>query len=89
MTSKTTYPEHEKLKALGGKSQVVGDFLVWLEEQGFVICEPTGNQVDNLWVPLGASLEWLLAEHFEIDPEKLETEKRQMLDELRAANSTP
>lgn len=38
------------------------------------------------WYPLNYSIEKLLAEYFEIDLNKLEKEKRQMLDEIRNAN---
>jgi hypothetical protein len=31
------YPEHEKLRALDGKNDVVGDFIEWLREHGYVI----------------------------------------------------
>ena len=76
------YPEHEKLKALGGANQIVGDFIGWLSEQGIELCERTRRR-DEL-VPCGKSRDDLLAEFFDIDTEKLEDEKRQMLDELRA-----
>ena len=31
------YPEHEKLKALGGGNQTIGDFIEWLGENGLMI----------------------------------------------------
>jgi len=35
MTDKgrSEYPEHEKLRAVVGKSQTIGDFLEWLEDE--------------------------------------------------------
>jgi hypothetical protein len=69
------YPEHEKLQEIRDQSQKCGEFLEWLEEQGYV--EITARK----------SLTSLLAEFFEIDEEKLEREKRRMLDRLRSAHA--
>jgi len=33
------YPEHEKLRALEGKNDVVGEFLEWLGQQGYLIAK--------------------------------------------------
>lgn len=33
------YPEHEKLKALGGANETIGDFLQWLDQHGYTVCE--------------------------------------------------
>lgn len=32
MSEQAKYPEHEKLRALGGKNQETGDFLEWLKD---------------------------------------------------------
>src|SRR6266516_6765252 len=34
-----TYPEHEKLKAVKDASQAIGEFIEWLGENGYHICE--------------------------------------------------
>jgi hypothetical protein len=44
------------------------------------------NYMPEGWYPLNYSIEKLLAEYFEIDLNKLESEKRQMLDEIRSKN---
>lgn len=75
-----TYPEHEKLKALNGHNQAVGEFLDWLSENGYVIAKWDGRG-DRL-VPTNEGFTTLMARHFEIDERRLEDEKQQMLDSL-------
>lgn len=91
------YPEHEKLHAVVEESQVCGEFLEWLQsEKGFSICrhvtdeERDARDSGGFWewngqelVPAPFVLHELLAEFFEIDLEKLEEEKLQMLKVLR------
>lgn len=75
------YTEHEKLKKIADKSQTVGEFLEWLQgEKGVTLAEYNRN--DNLY-PVRFSIQDLLAEFFEIDQNRLETEKQHMLEELR------
>lgn len=87
------YPEHEKLKAISDKSQEIGQFIDWLQyERGIVLAE---HGVDDNWTfGDGSNVLWptntptidLLADYFDIDLEKIENEKSQMLAEIRAAN---
>jgi hypothetical protein len=39
------YPEHEKLKGLGGSNQIVGDFIEWLGEHKIELAQwnPSGT----------------------------------------------
>lgn len=71
------FPEHEKLKLVADKSQVIGEFVGWLETKG-------------IWLESNArrtpAITQLLAEFFEIDLDVIETEKRAMLDLIRDAN---
>lgn len=74
------YPEHEKLKALGGANQIVGDFIEWLAENDYEIATVDKDGV----------LQWcflrrddLIAAHFGIDRNRLNDEKDAMLEELR------
>lgn len=69
---KEKYPEHAKLHAVKDKSQACGEFLRWLVEEKREF-EQTGF----------TGLQDLLAEFFEIDQNRLEREKQQMLEELR------
>jgi hypothetical protein len=76
------YPEHEKLKKIQDQSQICGEFLEWLNsEYEIVLCQSRGKL--DLYYPCSQSREKLLAEFFDIDLDKLETEKRQMLEEMR------
>lgn len=95
------YPEHEKLRLIKNKSQACGDFYEWLQEQGYVIAsrhvhtEGCTYEDHDDWKTCGmnegelfAALiprDSLLAKFFEIDQVKIEKEKLQMLEELRAA----
>jgi DNA polymerase III epsilon subunit-like protein len=76
------YPEHEKLKALNGANQIVGNFIEWLYEQHIDLAKWDG---DSLY-PINKSRDDLLAEHFGIDRNVLEQEKQAMLDEIRKMN---
>lgn len=80
------YPEHEKLRAISEKSQAIGEFIEWLaEDQGIQLCRLSGSRVDR-YAPNQQPITKLLALFFEIDLDVIETEKRKMLDELRASN---
>lgn len=120
------YPEHAKLLALrcpgkpddpfGSHNHLVGDFIGWLEAEGYVIarwrpvfctgcqepwtdftkdngkvvCEACGKEdawrSDDVLIPANKGVEFLLAGFFGIDQNRIETEKCQMLDEMRVAN---
>jgi hypothetical protein len=89
-------PECEKLKAVQEKSQAIGEFLEWLTtEKGYFIQESRTRiipaedslsgkaySVQNIG-PIRESWERLLAEFFEIDLDKVEQEKRALLEEIR------
>jgi len=96
----TATPEHEKLHKVQEKSQAIGEFLEWLtEEKRYSICQyvNTIGEVDcegeeirfpvKGYLPILERIEQLLAEYFDIDLDKLELEKRAMLDELRRPNA--
>jgi hypothetical protein len=80
------YPEHEKLKALNGANQIVGDFIGWLSAQGIVLASYGKGSYDDELFPTHKSRDDLLAEHFGIDRNVLEQEKRAMLGEMRKMN---
>lgn len=71
---KEPYPEHVKLKRIQKQSQTCGEFLEWLQEQDYVE------------LSIHKRLASILAEFFEIDENKLEQEKRAMLEACRQAN---
>ena len=97
MEGSMSYPEHEKLRAIGAKSQACGEFLDWLlGPQHYVFaeyhthseeCVVDGEKVccmakDSLH-PAPVNVRKLLAQFFSIDEEKLENEKRAMLRDLQ------
>lgn len=81
MSDTDPYPEHTKLSAVSGKSQTIGQFL---DSTGYVLAEY--REIDGYHepqlVPVDRSIQRVLAEHFEIDLNAIETEKRAMLAQL-------
>lgn len=76
------YPEHEKLKEVQEQSQIIGEFLEWLEfEKNYCLCE-CENKYDR-WLPVSENHIKLLGQYFNIDLNKLKQEKRQMLESLK------
>jgi len=73
------YPEHEKMHSVKEKSQAIGEFLEQIQSEGLVICDYHEHE----WSPISKGIEQILADYFEIDLNKIEREKRQMLDEMR------
>lgn len=72
-------PEHNKMVMVKHESQIVGDFLEWLDQQGMTIC----NLVEDYYCPVRLSREQLLAKYFGIDLDKIEQENRAILDYAR------
>lgn len=83
-----SYPEHEKLKKVAEQSQVIGEFVdIFLGGKGIMLAhyyefvDTGGKQLTTHGVP---AIDDLLAEFFDIDRDKLETEKRAMLEQARS-----
>lgn len=73
-------PEHDKLIALNGDDDTIGQFLDWLMyDSDYQVCEWLGGE----WVQTGKNTRQLLAEYFEIDMRALDAEKGVMLKALR------
>jgi sulfite reductase alpha subunit-like flavoprotein len=78
------YPEHDKLHEVKDKSQAIGEFLEWLgNEKRGVVCQYEDDS--DYPVPMPHNILQMLAEYFEIDLDKIEEEKQQMLEEMRKA----
>ena len=92
------YPECDKMKSVQPRSQLIGEFLEWLnQEKGVTLAKLHEHNADcfnedgerdcgmctQSFYPIRYTIENLLAEFFEIDLEKVEREKRAMLKELR------
>lgn len=81
------YPEHDKLALIHEQSRTCGEFLEWLESQGYTIKKWYGAGEGERragWGPRPL-INQLLAEFFDIDQAKIDEEKRAMLDAIRAA----
>lgn len=101
MRMKNKYPECEKLQAVHEESQKIGQFLDWLTgERGIYFCKfytleelleyDPGidyREEDAGFIRDYTPIQSLLAEYFEIDMDKVEEERRQILEELRRANN--
>jgi hypothetical protein len=79
------YPEHEKMQKVRAESQAQGEFLEWLEEQQIRLCKYVADEPGfrASFQPVHCRKESLLAQYHGIDLKKIESEKQQMLDELR------
>jgi len=78
------YPEHEKVRKVQDKSQIIGEFLYWLNStKGLSICRLGLHGRREEFLPICYPTTDLLGEFFEIDMKKLEKEKLKMLDSLR------
>lgn len=86
------YPMCEKLSSVREESQKIGEFLDWLSEREprIVLCVSEwhcGRQLNDYY-PAGISINKLLMEYFEIDENKLEAERRSILDGLFQVGGT-
>jgi len=94
-----TYPECDKLLAVKDQSQAIGGFLEWLNGEGIVLARPhvhgaectddngyySCQYQDDQLVPIYGPVDGLLAQHFGIDMNKVEKERREMLAAVRGA----
>jgi len=87
-------PELAKIAAVQEHSQLIGEFLEWLQYKKKIEfckphyhdkeCEKIGCRLrDGEFLPTSFKIQELLAEFFSIDLKKAEEEKRQLLKELR------
>lgn len=78
-------PEHDKLGQVREQSQACGEFLEWLgDAKKLVLC--FYDDESEQYQPSHPGVTRLLAEFFSIDQDKLEAEKRAMLDYLARLN---
>lgn len=96
--SQVATPELERMSAVKDDSHKLGEFIDWLrEEKGWLFAAyhkhdhecNRGHRCelrDDELVPQHTSIEKLLAEYFEIDLDKVEKEKRELLLAVRKDN---
>lgn len=75
------YPEHQKLKAVKEKAEIVGQFMDWIEEEGYLFARHCDD--DNELISCHLPREVTLARFFGINLGKIDAEKRAMLEECR------
>lgn len=82
------YPECEKLAAVSAESQKIGCFLDWLFENGMFIARyiKADGYRNEQAMPIDENIERLLARYFEIDLNKVENERRALIETLREAH---
>jgi hypothetical protein len=93
----TPRPECERLVKVAPYSQKIGEFLDWLDERGITLARPH-DHTEECYDSEGyracgvrsgdldyyyCSKEKLFAEFFEIDLNKVEEERRNLMEELR------
>jgi hypothetical protein len=80
------YPEHEKLSAVAGESEIIGTFL---EESGYILAEyhDVEGFAEARLSPVQKSIEQILADYFHIDLPALGHEKVRILDGMRELNN--
>ena len=79
------YPQHNLLREYQPKTQVIHEFVEWLNsEKRIELAEPGGRRL----YPTTQNLTALVAEFFEIDLVELENEKRAMIEEQVRINES-
>jgi hypothetical protein len=80
--SETPELDKEKEARISGRSQIIGEFLEWLDNTGYVLCRswPDGYASTSL------TTDDLLDEYFDIDKKKAERERSALLQHLRKVN---
>lgn len=85
--SKNKYPktpELDKMTTVKAESQVIGQFLEGMEEKGIYLCTfPVTGPGQSEYFRLDKSIEQVLADYFEIDLNKVEKERRAVLNYIR------
>jgi hypothetical protein len=80
-------PELDKQRAIidSGAAETVGEFIDWLASAGYLIgrYERMEGYREQVLVPVRLSPEQLLAQHFGIDLDKIEAERRAILAALQ------
>lgn len=75
------YPECEKLGELSVERQAISEFLEYLSANGIRLCRSTDEH--PRWYPISTSDDALFMQCYGIDENKLEAERRAMLENFR------
>lgn len=83
--------ENEKYVLAKSNATIIGSFIEWLEEEkNVVLCtkreEEGRRRTVTTFEPMPALLKKFVYEFFEVDLDKVDKEKEQMLEEIRKKN---
>lgn len=79
-----SYPELEKVQANSEKSQAIGEFIDWLQDEKKIVLYKWDDEVsEHHPVPDRTPITQLLAEFFGVDMKKVEVERQQILKSLQ------
>jgi hypothetical protein len=84
------YPETkelDKMLAVKDESQSIGNFIDWLHNEGYGICEYEEARDMGEWFQTHRTIEQLLADYFDIDLDKIEKERTAVLEFVRHTNN--
>lgn len=79
MENKIATPTLDKLREVREQSQIIGEFLDYMSQRGYEMCELVGDD----YMPTRKTIEGMLALFFEIDLVKAEDERRALLEQVR------
>lgn len=71
------------MKAIKERSQAIGEFLDWASSKGMILAKYDDAFHDESLRAVPDSIQKILARYFGIDLNKIETEKLDMIEELR------
>lgn len=82
-----SYPECEKLRVVHVEANSIRNFIQWLMADDIGLCKLNPNLNFNNYQPVVESFEHLLMRFLEIDPKKLEEERKATVDSLQEARA--
>lgn len=68
-------------------TEAIGDFLEWLNGQGIILARYNIDSFTSRLNPVHISIEKLLADYTKIDLQRVEKERRELLNRMREANN--
>lgn len=72
-------PELNRMRQVIPAANTITQFIEWLESEDIVLCE----EVEGEYVSINRNMEQLLADHLNIDLEKVEAERLAVLEYMR------
>ena len=81
-------PELDRIAKVHDQSEIIGQFLEWLQDAShYAIGEWISERnVQDSFVPAHPDINRLLAEYYDIDLDKVDQERKQILDEIRRSH---